>query len=359
MDLDNSTAIDAVRGILRNDLPNARDKWLLVAAQLATDLQAGIRTAGPDMRFATLTPAEQSNLNTLQAAVEALDPYLTNGQCNPDEWITCFGCVSAFRLPASKETWETHLITCSQNVDAARQTIVNDTIAATTAEVEAWVLSERKAAQDAAINSLDATNPSFTSAQLLSDARVVEWSRRIREAMITSINDSNVDVAALAFPPELFSRLQAERQAKLDTAKSDACEEAKRLYYAELNRLQSEEYEKAQVAFETWRDTICLPEWQAKDDTLREQKVREHEALKHALNVEANEAKEAARLVELQSLKHDKPTAARKAGRKAKRVDPIQGSRSSSRTPSRAPSPCGRGTRRLRSCASWRASWRR
>jgi len=175
---------------------------------------------------------------------------------------------------------------------------------------------------------------------LISDDRVAEWSRRIREAMMAFLNNANTDVAASALPQPICDRLRAERQAKLNQAESDACADAKNLYDAELACHQSTAYTDTEAAFAIWKSMVCEPEFQAKEEAYCIEKLRLLDAEKHAMTIQADDLKEQQRLAAIQQIVNpSKPAEVRKAGRQKKHVDPIKDSRASSCTPSRAPSP--------------------
>ena len=346
-DIDDSTAIDRVRALLSTDFTDSRPAWLLLMARLLTDARNGVRTSITSSslaRFRDLSPAEQSSLDSLRLALDGLDVFFSDVQDDPEDWVTCMGCVQTFHVPASKDEWSVNLTACAGMVEEARAAIVKEEVDKARTLIEAWVAGQRVAATDAAINNLVSNNPTSFAEQLIADERVTEWSRRILEAMRQHLDNTLVD-RATHLPQSILDKLAAERQAKLDRAEEDACEDAKRLYHAELTRLQNEEYERAHQEFAAWRDTVCAPEFQAKEEAFRVEKLRELDAAKHAMTIEAEEAKETARLAIARSVTTPaKPAEVRRAGRQKRRVDPTKTSRSLSRAASPSPSPSTRAT---------------
>lgn len=286
-------------------------------------------------KFRNLTIAEQANLDSLRLAIAVFDVFLSNCQSNPDEWITCHGCIQTYHLPIDEATWDANLIACNQMIQAAWETIVNGKVRDATNLIDNWVTGKRIAAHDAAINNLVSSNPSTFACQFITDDRVVEWSRRIREAMIDYLNDTLIEDAACALPPTTRDRLTAERQAKLDQAESDACTEVKRLYDAELARRQAEAHADTKRDFESWRDNLHIPACQAEEEAFRAGKLRELDAAKHLMTTQAEAAKEAAWLAIARSITTpSKPSESRRMARQKRRADPTKASRSVSRASS-------------------------
>ena len=338
IDVDNSSAVDTVRALLATDFTADKGSWIFLVSTLLRDMQTGLQNTEDLHRFNHLSPADQHNLDCFSQTMGTIFQYIT--QYNSAEWVTCASCIAHHRLPVNESTWQSHLLACAQDVKAARSTALNDAIRNAHSLIDAWVAGERTAAHDTAINNLVAENPKFISAHLISDDRVAEWSHRIREAMMVFLNDANTDVAASALPQPICDRLQAECQAKLDQAESDACVDAKRLYNSELARRQSTAYTDAEAAFAVWKSTVCKPEFQAKEEAYRIEKLQLLDAEKHAMIIQADELKEQQRLAVIwQIINPSKPAEARKAGRQKKRADPTKGSRTSSCAPSRTPSP--------------------
>ena len=341
LDIDTSTAIDTVRALLSTDFTDTRAAWLHLAASMFTDMRNGIRNSMHHSinKFQDLTPAEQANLDSLRLAIAAFDIFLSNCQSNPDKWTTCHGCIQTYRLPADEASWDANLIACNQMIQAARETIVNEKVRDATNLIDNWVTGERIAAHDAAINNLVSSNPSTFARQFITDDWVVEWSRRIRKAMIDYLNGTLIEDAACTLPPTTRDRLTVERQAKLDQAESDACAEAKCLYNAELARRQAEAYADAKRDFESWCDNIHIPACQAEEEAFRAGKLRELDAAKHLMTTQAEAAKEAMRLTIARSVTTpSKPSKSRRMARQKRRTDPTKASRSVSRASSPTPS---------------------
>jgi len=341
LDIDTSTTADTVRALLSTDFTDTRAAWLHLAASLFTDMRNGIRNSMHQSisKFQDLTPAEQANLDSLHLAISAFDVFLSNCQSNPDEWTTCHGCIQTYRLPVDEASWEANLIACNQMIQAARETIVHKKVRDAMTLIDNWVTGECIAAHDAAINNLVSSNPSSFTRQFITDDRVAEWSRRICKAMIEYLNGTLIEDAACTLPLVTRDRLAAERQAKLDQAESDACAEAKRLYDAELARRQAEAYTDAKRDFEFWRDNVHTPACQAEEEAFRAGKLRELDAAKHLMSIQAEAAKEAAHLATTRSITTpSKPSESRRMARQKRRADPTKVSCSVSRVSSPTPS---------------------
>jgi len=306
-----------------------------------TDMRNGIRNSMHHSisKFQDLTPAEQANLDSLRLAIAAFNVFLSNCQSNPDEWTTCHSCIQTYRLPVDKALWDANLIACNQIIQAAQETIVNEKVRDATNLIDNWVTGECIAAHNAAINNLVSSNPSTFARQFITDDWVVEWSRRIHEAMIDYLNGMLIKDTACTLPLNTRDRLTAERQAKLDQAESDTCAEAKCLYDAELARRQAEAYADAKQDFESWRDNVHIPACQAKEEAFRAGKLRDLDAAKHLMTTQVEAAKEAARLAIARSVTMpSKPSESCCMARQKRRADPTKASRSVSRASSPTPS---------------------
>jgi len=290
MDVDNPTAIDMVRALLTTDFTADKGSWIFIASTLLRDMQMGLQNTEDLHRFNHLSPTDQHNLDCLSQTMGAIFQYIT--QYNNAEWVTCTSCIAYHHLLVNETTWQSHLLACAQDVKAAHTTALNDTIRNAHSLIDAWVAGERTAAHDAAINNLVAKNPKFISAHLISDDQVAEWSRRICEAMMAFLNDTNTDVAASALPQPICDHLRAEHQAKLNQAKSDACTDTKNLYDAELACCQSTAYTNTEAAFAIWKSTVCEPKFQAKEEAYRIKKLQLLDVEKHAMTFQADDLKE-------------------------------------------------------------------
>jgi len=153
----------------------------------------------------------------------------------------------------------------------------------------------------------------------------------------------------------LINRLDAEHQAKINSAKEDACADAKRLYDTELLRHQTATLSEATADFHNWLSSTLLPEYQAKEAESHTQADWEFACFKTDLEAEfatkhqavlvaANDDLAAFKLVHAQvpkprSLGED-PALDKCACRAKRRADPIScPSRSISCARSPSPSP--------------------
>ena len=339
MDIDNSVAIDQVRALLDTDFSESRAAWIHLLMSLITDARNGLLSSIQNSslsRFSNLSPSETTHLTFLKRSIESLDTFFADTQDDPNDWITCMGCATSFQLPVGKEDWDAILSDCSGDITAARTRIVDEAVAAARLHVQAWVDGEHISAQDAAIQRL-ASDHSPDISDVISNPRLIEWSRCLLEAMKHHFTETLVTEASHTLPTSLSDRLDAERQAKVDAARRDARAEAKRLYHAELTRLQSSALQEAAKDFEAWKSDTLLPEYQAKEASAKAEKLQELDAFKHGIAIELEEHKENARLIAAKSLVLSKTESCSR--RQGRRADPTRASRSVSRVPSLSPTP--------------------
>jgi len=107
--------------------------------------------------------------------------------------------------------------------------------------------------------------------KLISNARVAEWSCHLHEAMHHYFQEPLLNKASQTLPQHTCNDLDAHQSSMIDTAK----EEAKCIYFAELQCLQSDALEEAECDFDTWKNETLILEWQAKKEALKAEKFRE------------------------------------------------------------------------------------
>ena len=340
IDPDNSVAIDTVCSLLGADFVDNRPAWIHLVASLLSEAQCGICTSMKSVslhRFNDLSPSEAASLKHLQLALDSLDIFFSDLKDDQEDWTVCMGCVKSFQLPCSEDDWVANLTSCSGSIEDARKSIIQTAITETHALVEAWVAGQRVMAQDAAVTGLVSDHTPDIS-ELCADVRVAEWSRRILEAMKHHFMELHVTEASASLPQSLIDRLDAERQAKYNSAEEDACADAKRLYHSHLQSFQSATLEEAKHDFDTWKVTTLIPEWQAAEAAAKAEKLAELDAFKHQLTIETEELKENARIVAAKSLVHTRSD--RKSRKKDRCPKPVGVSRSASRAlRTRSPSP--------------------
>ena len=339
MDIDESVAIDRVRALLSADFTSSRASWIHLLASVLSDAQNGVRNSINNSslsRFQDLSSSETASLNHLQLALSSLDKFFTNLQDDSNDWATCMGCAKAFQLPCNKNEWDINLTECSDLASDACKVLLDRAIAEAHTLIQTWVNGERVAAQDAAILHLTADHaPPF--ADLIGDVCVVEWSRRLLEAMRHHFVEQHVVEASTSLPQSLIDRLDAECQAKYNSTEEDACADAKRLYHAKLQSLQAAVVDDTKRGFEAWKESTLFPEWRAAEATARADKLQELDAFKHQLTIETEELKENTRIVAAKSLVHTRSD--RESRRKDKRPKPVGVSRSILRARSPSPTP--------------------
>ena len=337
---DDSVAVDHVRALLDSNFTKSHASWIQLLLSLVTDARNGLLTSvrGSSLsRFSNLSPSETLQLTSLKRSLESLDTFFADTQDDPEDWITCMGYATSFQLPISKDDWDVYLSKCSGNITATCSLIVDKAVEAARLHMQAWADGERVSAQDAAIQHL-ASDHAPDISELISDPCLIEWSCCLLEAMKHHFTETLVTKASHTIPTHLSDCLDAKCQAKVDTARRDARAKVKRLYHAELTRLQSSALEEAARDFETWKSISLIPEWQAKEASAKAEKLLKFDAFKHGIAIELEEHKENAHITAAKSLVLLKTKS--RSYRKSCCADPTRASCSASymRTPSPSPS---------------------
>ena len=224
MDIDNSMAIDQVHALLDTDFTESRATWIHLLMSLITDARNGLLSSiqcSSLQQFSNLSPSERSHLTFLKCSIESLDTFFADTQDDPEEWIMCMGCATSFQLPVLKDDWDTCLSACSGDIAKAHNHIVDEAVAAAHLHVQLWVDGECISAQAAAINSL-ASNHALDISEVISNPHLIEWSCCLLKVMKYHFMESLVTKATHTLPTHLSNCLDAECQAKLDMARSDA-----------------------------------------------------------------------------------------------------------------------------------------
>jgi len=188
-------------------------------------------------------------------------------------------------------------MTCGHILQAARNTIVNEGIRRTHDELKAWFTGPVSPHRTWQLTALSDHAPAFD--HLISDPQVIERSQRLLEATRHHFQEMLTVEAFSSLPPPppaTIELLDARRAMAVDQAKADAKEEAQRTYHTALQNLQTTALEEAKRDFELWKSSTLMPEFQAKEAKAGAAAHQELSAFRHALKVESNEWKEAARL---------------------------------------------------------------
>ena len=138
-----------------------------------------------------------------------------------------------------------------------------------------------------------AKNPSSFSRQLISNKRIVEWSCQTLVALQQHLEETlSKDTAQI--PDHTLAKLKARCAQLVAEAESEAIEKSNQVHYNELQCLQNEARAKALCKFEAWKTDTLFPEFWAKEEAARTDKLKELDIAKHAFSIEAEEAKEMA-----------------------------------------------------------------
>jgi len=240
LDIDNSTVIDTVRGLLTNDFTESRAAWLHPSASILTDITNGVRHTqihNPLNKFRDLPLNEQFSLNSLNITLTTLQDFFSECQGDADDWSLCYRWMTECLLPCTAKDWDSHLITCSQNIQVARETTVNEGVRRTNAEIDDWLATRRFIAQDAVINRLVSEHaPSFD--HLLSDPRVIEWATRLHQAMVLHFEQRSLDDASVILAPTIATHIDSYRDSLIEEARNGAKEDACHHFDATLKAFQ-------------------------------------------------------------------------------------------------------------------------
>ena len=149
--------------------------------------------------------------------------------------------------------------------------------------------------------------------------------------------EQHVTEASASLPQSLIDHLDAESQAKVNSAKEDACADAKCLYHAHLQSFQSTTLEEAKHDFEEWKLSTLIPEWQVVEAAAKADKLAKLDAFKHQLAIKTEELKENAHIIVVKSLVHTCSDC--ESCCKDKQPKPVGVSHSISRAHSPSPTP--------------------
>jgi len=144
--------------------PDLFPRGLHPHCRLLTDIRNVLRecmSSIPFNAFSPLTPLERTQLNSLNTAVESIRDFFSDCQDDPHEWTLCARCMEECHILVAKEDWEAVLMSCNGDVQAAKETVVNQCIRDFNQEVAAWADNQRSTARDTVINTPSQTSPSI------------------------------------------------------------------------------------------------------------------------------------------------------------------------------------------------------
>jgi len=173
-----------------NDITPSCALWLGITSQLSITIHNSIRrTHDPDSlphHFATLSPYEDSDFQTLASTISSLSSFFTNRQNDdsaPGSHEICLRCLEECKVPITETEWESVLLSCGQNIKAAHRTVINSKLRQLSEEMETWVSNARDHIKDAFINCVVNDDiPNFHD-EHANDARLVEWVSRTKAAI--------------------------------------------------------------------------------------------------------------------------------------------------------------------------------
>ena len=170
-----------------SDTTPSRGLWLGITSQLAVAIHNSVRcTHNPDTlphHFASLSPSENFDFQTLASTISALGSFFTNrlnDDSAPGSHELCLHCLEECKVPITETEWESVLLLWGQNIKAAHRTIINTKLRQLTEEMETWVDTTRTHIKDALINSVVNDDiPNFHN-EHANNAHLVEWVSRTK-----------------------------------------------------------------------------------------------------------------------------------------------------------------------------------
>jgi len=337
-------ALTRVKELLSHGFHNPSDTtpscglWLSITSQLAVAIHNSVRhTHDPDTlpyHFASFSPSENSDFQTLTSTISALNSFFTNclsDDSAPSSHELCLRCLKECKVPITKAEWESVLLSCGQNIKAAHHTIINTKLCQLTEEMETWVDTTRAHIKDAFINSVVNDDiPNFHN-EHANDARLVEWvsctKAAVRQTVLAFITHETILETINPWASEALEGAKvhalAENEAFLLNYTCDQCALAEAKAISDANDYY----------------TTTLTTLKAEAVEHAERKVA---TFKLDLKIKAEERKEALRLDSIKRIKEpvSSSTSISRTNCTKQHVDPTaHPPRSRSISRSRAPSP--------------------
>jgi len=264
-----------------NDTTPSRALWLGVTSQLSVAIHNSIRhTHDPDSlphHFASFSPSEVSDFQTLASSISALYSFFTNRQNDdsvPGSHKICLRCLEECKIPITESEWESVLLSCSQNIKAAHHTVINTKLWQLTEEMEAWVSNTRDHIKDAFINSVVNNDiPNFHN-EHAHDARLVEWvsctKAAVRQTALAYITNETILETIDPWASEALEGAKAHALVENDTfllnftcdqralAKAKAISDANEFYNTTLTSLKAEALEHAEREVASFKSDLKI-----------------------------------------------------------------------------------------------------
>ncbi len=156
-----------------------KEQWLRSAAQLMASIHEGVYRTFPLLNAeeykSAFGPDESDAARDFSFAVGSLHYFLTNTVVDlPHKFKQCARCLKVSSTVTTADDLEAHLMSCNQDADAARLTIINATIKEARDEALRWKDEQTARAQDQVVLAVINSNPPPFSA----DPRIEAWVAR-------------------------------------------------------------------------------------------------------------------------------------------------------------------------------------
>jgi hypothetical protein len=293
-----------------------RELWFHVAANIILQIHGGMcrscMTFNPELPNDTHplphpSPELETSVAATAAGTHTINSFFSSFITDPAHWSLCMRCLENCNTASVEQRFQAALMTCGHDIQVAHTSVFNAAHRDLSQLADRWItdqLTEIKAALIGHVLGLpsDTSHPELNSwisdmAQHISDRVIPSLAEEERRTTIASLTRESLDDAraqVTALHKDEFARLQAQASREL-----------------------SEEYEDYRAS-------------------LRQQMDADFLAYKQQLRIEAQEAKETARIAAVQALPPP-PKSAAKSSRKTHHVDPL--ARPPSRAQSTHPSP--------------------
>ena len=273
---------------LSNDSNINNDDWLILVANLLTDIVNSIRKTHSELPanefasiFYDIEETTLSNIDTIKHATSSLSAFFTTRFADPTNTTMCMRCLEECNIPVTHEHLDAVLMSCDQNIRAAHSTIINEAIRNMHTNIQQWADEHTTQIQNKLIEGV--INGSIDQKIFDEDACIQAWINShvefIQERLKANISHS----ATSEYKPLVAWTTEAADVAytrATDNATKSAEEAAQKYYNAEYARLI--DIAKASIA-EDLKQNITAAELEAKSELA---------TFKHRLKIEMEQKKD-------------------------------------------------------------------
>jgi len=255
--------------------------WLRFSSQLLVAIHNSIRrTNNPDTlpyHFASFSPSENTDFQTLTSTLSALQSFFTNRQNDdsaPGSHEICLRCLEECKIPITEAKWESVLLSCSQNIKAAHRTVINTKLRQLTEDMETWVSNARDHIKDAFVNSvINDDIPNFHD-EHAHDACLVEWASctkaAVRQTALAYITNETIIETVDPWASEALEGAKAHALAKNNTfllnfthdqralAEAKAISDANDYYNTTLTSLKAKALKRAEREVASFKSDLKI-----------------------------------------------------------------------------------------------------